>query len=97
MRPEIRRFKPDQPRICNRLPVWRGRGNELSMLTPIGLPAMLAEGRAFTNFTAYRCERHAYCSVRPRRRLSAGDEQHRGVRAGACAGSRKLGSCGAVM
>ena len=46
------------------------------MVTRFGLPAMLAEGRAVTTCTAYRCEQHAYCSARSQRRPGAGDEQH---------------------
>jgi predicted nucleic acid-binding protein len=46
---------------------------------------------------AYRCERHAHCSSRSQRRLGAGDEQHGGVRTGACAGSRELGPYSAVI
>ena len=73
------------------------RGNELLMVTRFGLPAMLAEGRAVTTCTAYRCERHASCSARSQRRPGAGNAQHGRVRAGAWAGSRKLGPHGAVM
>ncbi len=46
---------------------------------------------------AYWCERHAHCSARPQRRPGAGDEQHGGVRTGACAGSRELGPHSAVI